>query len=272
MGSFPLFFNSTKLHRFIAHFFTMSADIIRREGQKYMSRVVVLTSDHYLWALQPFAYLFNRYWSSLQPVTVGGFAKPDYPLPSNFEYISLDSYNYPPEKWSDALIKLLNLVSDAYIVFLLEDYWLCRTVDIRGMDACYDYIQDKPNVLRVDLTNDRLYAGGMRDVEGYGSYDIIETPWETPYQMSLQAGLWNRKLLLELLVPGKTAWETEIHTQPPESMRVLGLRQFPVRYANAILKGKLDREQLKMIPPEHRPALSEMIPAEWRVVKPEDEQ
>ena len=33
-------------------------------------RVFVTTSDRYLWALRPFAHLFNRYWSELQPVVV----------------------------------------------------------------------------------------------------------------------------------------------------------------------------------------------------------
>lgn len=229
-----------------------------------MPPVVVLTSDYYLWALQPFSYLFNVYFSSLQPVVVGGFRKPEFQLPPNFIFMSLDKENYPPEKWSDGLIRLLNHVPDSHVLFMLEDYWLCRTVDMRGLDACFTYILNKPDVLRIDLTSDRLYAGGMFDVEAYGSYDIIETPFETPYQMSLQAAIWNRRLFLELLEPGKTAWETEIHTKPPNSMRVLGTRQLPMRYANAILKGKLDRDQLKYIPLEHRDVLTNMIPVEWR--------
>lgn len=146
---------------------------------------------------------------------------------------------------------------------MLEDYWLCRTVDMRGMDACYEYIRRRPEVLKIDLTNDRLYAGGMFDVEGWGSYDIIETPFETPYQMSLQAAYWNKSLLLSLLVPGRTAWETEIYTQPPPEMRVLGTRQMPLRYANAILKGAIDPYQLRLIPVDHRPNLINMIPKGW---------
>ena len=72
-------------------------------------KVIVLTSDKYLHALQPFAWLFNKYWSSAQPVTVAGFTPPDFGLPDNFTFHSIGAFaDYPVARWSDALIKLLN--------------------------------------------------------------------------------------------------------------------------------------------------------------------
>jgi len=107
-------------------------------------------------------------------------------------------------------------------------------------------------VLRLDLTEDRLYAGGMFDVEPYGHYDIIETPPGTPYQMSLQAGIWRRTMLLELLQPGMSPWAVELQNSPPENMRVLGTRQNPVRYANVFKGGNPDELlNLDQIPGEH---------------------
>jgi hypothetical protein len=227
-------------------------------------RVYCLTSDKYRWALTPFAYLFNTYWSSLQPVVIGGFNPPLAPLPKNFAFHSIARKNYPPEKWSDALIQFVSSMGDEYFVLLLEDYWLIRTVDVEGVRACYEYMKCRQEVLRMDLTGDRLYAGGMRDVDSWGHYDIIETPVGTPYQMSLQAGIWNKRRLLDILSPGKTAWQTEIHIAPPESMRVLGTRQWPVRYANAVLKGKLDPIEIRKIPEEHIQNILRMIPEEWK--------
>jgi len=212
-----------------------------------------MTSDKYLWAVRPFATLFNVYWSELQPVMVCGFARPAFALPRNFTFYQIGPDNYPANKWSDALIYVLDKlpVDVTHLVLMLEDYWVCRTVDLRGVAGLQDYIIDKPDVLRIDLTDDRLYAGGMFDVESYGCYDIIETPYQTPYQMSTQAGIWNRRLLRSLLVPGKTAWEVEIHTQPPQSMRVLGSRQRVIAYANALLKGKVDTVQVDRIQEPH---------------------
>lgn len=229
-------------------------------------RVVVLTSDKYAWAMLPFSYLFNIHWSELQPVDVYGFARPNFKLPPNFTFHSIDRNNYPANRWSDALIRVLQSFDDLHFVFMLEDYWLCRTVDVRGVDACHQYVRNRPRVLRIDLTDDRLYAGGMFDVEAWGSYDIIETPHGTPYQMSTQAGIWNRQLMLSLLEPGKSAWEVEVQVMPPDNMRVLGTRQRPIRYANAILKGKLDKEQVNRsnrIPDPHRARVLEVVPQEF---------
>jgi len=227
-----------------------------------MLKVVCLTSDAYIWAVQPFAYLFNIYWSGLQPVIIGGFKRPGFRLPSNFKFKSISPDNYPSDRWSDGLIALLNSMTDDHFVFVLEDYWLIRTVDLNGVKACHEYVKDRPDVLRIDLTDDRQYAGGVQDVEGWGHYDIVETPHGTPYQFSTQAGIWNRKLLLSLLKPNKTAWETEIHIQPREDMRVLGTRQSPMRYANAILKGKIDLDQIRRIPREHRAHCANLTPKE----------
>lgn len=227
-----------------------------------MLNVIVEVSDGYLWALRPFIYLFNMYWSELQHVTVVGYRSPNFKLPPNFSFFSISPMNYPPEKWSDGMIAFLNTIHDRHIVFLLNDYWLCRTADVRGISSCHDYLMNKPEVLRFDLTDDRLYAGSMFDVESWGSYDIIETKSGTPYQMSLQAAIWNREKLLEILIPGKSAWETEIHLSPPEEMRVLGTRQLLLRYANGVLKGKLDLGQIDKIPQPHRNHILEMIPEE----------
>src|SRR3990170_4424942 len=223
-------------------------------------RVFVETSDKYNWALKPFIYLFNIYWSELQPVVIAGYTLPNFDLPSNFAFHSIDSHNYPAERWSDGMIKFLNAMPDSHFVLLLCDYWLTRTVDVRGVQACYEYVRAKDEVLRIDLTTDRLYTGGMFDVEPWGCYDIIETPFESSYQMSVQAGIWNRQRMLEVLVPGKTAWEAEIHTQPPPEMRVLGTRQRPVAYANAILKGELQEYEVDKIPQSHRDIVRQWIP------------
>lgn len=221
--------------------------------------VAVITSDNYSWALLPFSYLFNIFWSALQPVFVFGYNPPPFLLPTNFKFISLGGTNAPSERWSNGLISAVSRLP-SHFVLLLEDYWLVRTVDVRGVSTLHDYMIERPEVLRMDLTADRLYAGGMYDADYYGHYDIIETPPSTPYQFSTQAGIWNKDLMLSLLQPNKTAWETEIHTSVPEHMRILGTRQMPVRYANAIYKGKIDRQQIMAIPMPHRQTVYNMMP------------
>ena len=229
-------------------------------------RVVVLTSDRYIWCLRPFAYLFNTYWSSLQPVNVYGFSPPGFGIPQNFSFTSIARENYPADRWSDQLIQALNRFDDELFVLLLEDYLLCRTVDHQGIATLVDYMVEHPNIVRLDLTADRLYVMGMHDVEPYGHYDIIECQKDAPYQMSLQAAIWRKSLLRNLLVNGKSAWEVEIHSDMTNTpYRVVGTRQYPVRYANAVLKGKVVAGEIERIQEPHREVVEKLIPSnlEW---------
>ena len=201
--------------------------------------VVVLTSERYHWALRPFAYLFNLYWSELQPVVVVTDRLPAFQLPGNFQAESVSQGQpLPKERWSDGLMEALDHLPASHFVLLLEDYWLTRTVDHAGVQSLAYYAELHPNVLRVDLTDDRQYNGHAQDIEAWGHYDLVETPGTSEYQMSLQAGIWNRLLLRSVLRPGLSPWEVELQLSPElhgrKDLRVVGTRQSPLRYANVL--------------------------------------
>ncbi len=188
---------------------------------------------------------------------------PDYELPPNFIIKSMNGGKpLPKENWSDGLIVMLQNIPDDVFVLMLEDYWLIRKVDNSGVDTLADYMRIHKDILRVDLTDDRQYAGDRVDIGAWGHYDLIETPGDSPYQMSLQAGIWNRDLLMSLLRSGLNPHEVELHLSPTLNergdMRVLGTRQRLVRYANLYYQGKVQAEQIKMIPKEHLKVIKEM--------------
>lgn len=205
-----------------------------------MMRAIVLTSDKYLHALRPFAWLFNKYWSSEQPVLVAGFSPPEFELPGNFTFHSIGLFaDYPVNHWSDAVIKLLNEIDDEVFVLMLEDYWLVRAVNIEAVRMCGDYAMQFKNVLRIDLTTDRLFSFGPRypqDVPEYGQcgyLDLVKTV-DSQYQMSVMTAVWRRDNLLGVLVPGETPWQVEIdgtvRVNARDDLLVLGTRQWPVRH------------------------------------------
>jgi hypothetical protein len=206
-------------------------------------RVVVSVSDKYLWALHVFAHFFNKYWSPYQEVVVAGYTPPEFKLPDNFTFFSIDKPQYPKERWADGFLKFLNSSDDSDIVLMLEDYWLCRNVDLNAAQSLSAFIDtDRDNILRVDLSADRLYAGGMRDIGYYYKYDIIEAP-NSPYQMSLQTGLWNKRLLKNVLdmlpIDKRSAWDVELEgtnivNNVMTNYRIYGTRQLPIRYVNGM--------------------------------------
>lgn len=196
-------------------------------------KVIVYTCDEYSTVLPGFAYLFNVYFSALQPVAYAGCKKLD--LPQNFEWYDVESRI--AERWSDGLIEFLDMLDDKVVCWLLEDYYLCRTVDHQAIGSLVDYMGMHPNILKIDLTGDRLYSGKAQDVDYWGHCDIISTPWETPYQYSIQAALWNRRHLRKLLRPEMSPWDFELRSDYPDDLYVCGTRQWPLRYVNLLGMG-----------------------------------
>lgn len=218
-----------------------------------MLRVFVITNDFYLWCLSPFTYLFNKYWSPEQEVIIAGYRPPSFEIPGNFHFHSLGRANAPQSKWSDGLMAFLSEMPDEFSVIMLEDYWITRPVDTGFVQIAHSYMQENRNVLRFDLTGDVAYCQGDPRYAPYvgfiNHYDIVEKPPGMSYRMSFQAGLWNNKMLLSLLVKDKTPWEVEIQTVIPDNVLILGAKQWPLLYANAIYKGELDIEEIKKLHP-----------------------
>jgi hypothetical protein len=220
-----------------------------------MMDILVTVSDKTLWALDPFAWQFNKHWSPESQVLAAGFASPSHDLPDNFSFISLGRQEeFPAARWSDALSLALQHVRSNFVVLLLEDYWLTREVDLEAVDMLLGYMQDNPDVLRMDLTTDRLYANGIRDIGPLGRLDLIEGSSSSEYQISLQAGIWNVELLRRILKPGMSPWEFEVNGSDQIKdlpFRIVGTRQAPVRYLIAIKRGEFSLDGSWQYPPKH---------------------
>lgn len=208
-----------------------------------MLPIYVLTSDKYLHALRGFAYLFNKYWSPDQPVTIFGFTNPDFPLPDNIKFRSLGKFeDYPADRWSNALIRMMDLIPDELFTLMLEDYWLYQPVRLDVVGSLYDYASRHYDVVRMDLTADRLYAGGMRDWTKYQEVHIIKSDPFEQYHMSLQTAIWRKSLLQRVIIPNESPWQVELIGNTrlaslSDRMLVLGSREAPVRYDIVCQKG-----------------------------------
>jgi len=226
-----------------------------------MTPVYVITSEKYHWALRPFCYLFNIYWSTLQQVTVITDTRITIDLPPNFAQKTIsEGRPLHQDKWSNGIIHMLRQMNESHFVLLLEDYWLVRTVDHQGIKTLHELATKYPDILRIDLTDDRQYSGQMKDAGYYGHYDLVETPGESPYQMSLQAGIWSRDLLLSIIKPDMSPWKVELEISPDlhgrEDIRVIGTRQRPIRYINAFKGGDSENVlNVEGLPEEHRTEL-----------------
>jgi hypothetical protein len=202
--------------------------------------ILVYTCDAYADVVPGFAYLLGVFWSQLQPVYIAGTKS--FPLPPNFTWLEVESR--VAERWSDGLIEALRQMNEPVFIWMLEDYYLCRQVDNAAIESLAEYMMMHPDVLKIDLTGDRLHSGAADDVDYWGHVDLLRTPWETPYQYSTQCALWNREHLLSILRPEMSPWDFELQDKKPEHLHVLGTRQWPVRYVNFIGMG-LEKDEYR---------------------------
>ena len=195
-------------------------------------RIVIATSDNYLPALRPMAYLLNKYYQPNPQVLVGGFTPPDFDLPANFTFHSIGKMeDYPVGKWSDGIIKLLHEIPDEVFLFLLEDAWPVRPINVDAVNILHRYMLQFKNVARIDLTSDRFYSGGSEIDWGYVSYlDLVKSA-RNAYFSSMMPALWNREHHLRYFIPGETPWQIELsgsgRLQAMADIDVLGTRQMP---------------------------------------------
>lgn len=216
--------------------------------------IYVLTSDKYLDALRPFAYLLNKYWRPNPQVIVGGFTPPLFDLPSNFAFHSLGKFeDYPVDRWSNSLIKMLLELPHDVFVFMLEDYWITKPVKSGYIDIIGDYMKQFEYVARFDLTGDRLNSGYAEPYGKVGPIDLIVSDPESQYHCSLIAGMWRRSHMLKIVVENETPWQVELEGTPrlralKQYIIVLGTTDPPIKHTLALRggdEGKLILDELK---------------------------
>lgn len=207
-------------------------------------RVFIRTFDGRLNATRVMLWLINKHWHPRPDVVVAGYARPEWRLPENVEFYSIgNNKDYPVSRWSTATAKFLNDMPDEAFVLLLEDYWLTRDVDARAIDILHDYVKQFTYVARMDLTGDRLYAGGA-DLN-YGTVahlDLVKSMPGSQYHFSLMAGIWRKEHLLRHLPPDWDPWKCELmgttNLSHDQSVIVLGTRQWPLKHTIAFRADK----------------------------------
>ena len=203
-------------------------------------QVIVMTSDKYMWACRPFMHLWDKYFTPdiSRNNYICGFTPPAFELSKKFKFYSIGKFaDYPFERWSDALIKVLDNIAEEVFMLMLEDFWLTRQADTKAVKILYDYMRQFKYTAKIDLCGDRLYAFGVDLTYGTVAYlDLVKSMPGSPYHLSLMGGLWNRELLKKVIIPGESPHDVEmagtVRLSHTEAL-ILGTRQWPLRHTLA---------------------------------------
>jgi len=160
--------------------------------------VLVPSCDKYgdLW--KPFFSLLFRYWS-------------DCPYPI---YLSSNSAAYEDPRvttlatghadWSSELTIALTQLRTRYVLLLLEDFFLRKSVSTGAIERVLNRMQT------LDAAMLRLTPcpGPTLPIIGVPEIGYVEPG--SPYRVNLQATIWRRTDLMKLLRAGESVWDFEI--------------------------------------------------------------
>jgi len=202
-------------------------------------RVFCLTSNKYVGLLPAFAYLFNKHWSPKCPVQVVHYEQRPPALPVNFSLFD----NGKDPGFSAGLIRFLKAIPDEHVILFLEDYFLTR-VDVNRVAALIRLIESHPEMVKIDLTNDRLKAAyqPVTYATPWGNQDMVCSVIDAPFLMSTQAAIWRKDFLLRFVKATEDPWQfekrgsarvTKAYQSGDFDGVILGCQVPPVEYVNA---------------------------------------
>jgi hypothetical protein len=222
-------------------------------------KILLTTSDKYIHAVLPFAWLLKKYWPNHPDVIVGGFAPPQFKMPPGFAFMSLgDQDDYPLNKWSNAFKNLIDRASQDVFIFMLEDMWIIEPVKENVVNMAHDYMNQFEYVARLDLTGDRLHSGQARMYGKLGGINLVWSSPDSQYHMSTMPAFWRKEHLLKVLKMDETPWQLELDGTPrlrelQNSVIVLGTDAWPIKNTLAFRSGdhtqmlldEIDKEDVK---------------------------
>ena len=201
----------------------------------------VLTNNNHLWLIPGFMHLWNKYTNNYPIAIVGYNEQPTTSTP----FLSLGE-QLPTSKWSDGLLKMLDIIPDEPFILMLEDYWLYDQVNMNKTNGLARYMND--DILRIDLSGNRQAYPHEKLDNG-----LVETFSDAPYQMSYQAAIWHKENLRKVLRKGENPWQSEINgSKRVGNLRVLGTKTMsyqPVWRSKQkrLQVNKLNKEDIKYI-------------------------
>lgn len=125
-----------------------------------------------------------------------------------YEYtgVELTVLNSQKENWSSRVKEALEKINTKAVIVLLDDFIIESNVDIPELEKLSDVIVKNDNVAHFALTT--VPMENESEKEYYGHY--YRRAHLGRYKTTLQAGIWNKKVLYKLLENGESAWEFEI--------------------------------------------------------------
>lgn len=166
--------------------------------------LLILSCDKYSDIWKPFFDFLFRHWSDCPYTIYLGSNEQSYDDARVHTILS-----GPARDWSNDTLAILKQIPERNVIILLEDYFVYAHPDQRLLDRSVELLgKHNATFLRLacfpsDHFEDYAYDAMKDDAE------FVVTRKEARYRVNLQAGIWNREKLMQLIVPGESPWKFE---------------------------------------------------------------
>tara|TARA_Y100000310_G_scaffold341064_1_gene438959 strand:- start:187 stop:891 length:705 start_codon:yes stop_codon:yes gene_type:complete len=202
--------------------------------------IYISTSNKYNHLVEPFQYLFNKFWSKDQKVNIIGYEEPKFKLEDNFNFISLGKQT-TVEDWSKDTKKFIESIDDDYFIHALEDQFIIRKVNIGMIEKLEEFLSEDVGRIALEThVQTKPYIPVHKDENIF----IIELEQFSEYRLSLCYSIWNKKYMLKNLENSNTPQDFEIkgniHAKN-DGYKILGTRNsHPIYCCHSVREGNFE--------------------------------
>jgi hypothetical protein len=208
-------------------------------GNKPSIAILVPSCDKYSDLWDPFLRLLFKYWPELKTQ----HKDMNIYLVSNVEHIHhprVSNILIPKDRnWSDSMLYALQQIDEPYVLVMLEDYFLNHPVNDQHIwDAFAEMLRQDAAYLQIAFHIDDP------DLSVTYPHNIVRKQQNAKYRTSLQAAIWDKKVLEDLLLSGESPWKFEkagsVRSEAITRPFLAILSPPPIEYLNAVNLGIIE--------------------------------
>ena len=209
-----------------------------------MLNIYISTSNAYIHLMKPFQYLFNKFWSDKQKVTILGYDEPKFKLEDNFNFVSLGKQT-TVDDWCLDLTNFFESIDDEYFIHAVEDQFIIKPVNQNMITKLTKMMN--PFVGRIALET-AAQTKPHKEIYNDDELCVIELDQFAQYRLSVVYSIWNKKYMLKYLKLNNTPWQFELDERVKnDGYRILGTKyEHPIYCSHSIRNGNLEEFDFKI--------------------------
>jgi hypothetical protein len=165
--------------------------------------IVIQTCDKYELFWEGWYHSFNEFWDFNLPYKIY-FCNEVIDLP--FKHEKIIQLKTGENEFSDRLLFILDKIKENNLLYLQEDIWMIKPIDIQSY--YYDFVKYDFDALRL-LRNHNTFYCVTSNVEGENYIQLDNT--RSRFLVSHHPGFWKREFYKKCMCKGENPWSNEIN-------------------------------------------------------------